>query len=1030
MPPRARRGAASALARPYDRSLARLKTLCARALSSSGGLSLAEVQTAVDDVDVVTRKAAEDFGGSAGPWEAVGEESVAGLLALYSVAIRCSADSGDASRAEAFGMLRSALATELNFTIRDRTPHPGSVHLSLEQAQALTAAVLKTQSLHAYTAVLADAAAQLSLRRSQRRVQAVRGLLEEVWRLLATLAACCNPKLEVHESGILEHWARLLLLLLPSNGEATDDAPELLWNMTDTLHALRCDPSFMRKSSLQAAPCLSYLLSSHMVSLVSALDGGGTYGLPTGAAAHVVQLLGTAAPRLQPGSDRAASTRLAQWTLRLWQHLLCMLWERLAPVMADAAADAVQPPQGAVPAHAASTARLLRRAAAHHAAKVAESRNELARLIQSHEAQHNIKQVSSQLKAHETRLLEVQAWKHTRSGLPLNVRGVFEVCMRLVAAAAEAKGQREEVAEGAHLLLRDGTWPEQLSAAEAVAPQEVGALALQALLCAREAAEGATYLAALPSSRARSPWRGWWVAALGWSFRAARWGQMPEYGDADGTYEDGPSVPLHERAWSWEAIGRLLGGPLTRAAFHSGPEGSPLVPSAELAAALSIGYLPCLEHLVRHPGGSEAFLAGLTGLTDCRAALPRFFAHALASGARSGAAALLASLAKRLRQGINCNGGQTFKRSLTVHALLSKNWLEEAMVDTEAAPTGATGLSEVVGPSGTAGPLEAAGPAVGAVTGVAVAAAGRSGAAGDVAGSAGGFGGAVGGDEHRHSPTLWAASLAALHLLPAAAYGVWEGLRHVGTKPVAEGEGCAAPDLWRMGAAVLQWVPALAAAAGADRAPAAAACEGEGEAARAAAPDWRRWLLTELDLFGLLGAALELGVLEKQWVYEEVTPALAAAAAWLPAELAVAVNAADASADGARGLLTSSRLRQALGPGGKCEDPQVLASVLRLCGSEEAAGIIMEGGDRSDVHLGWLLVPPAEMRALLPCCANPLCANLEGPSEAALRLVGGCGRCGVRYCGRECQVAHWRAGHKLACAGLGAAAAGGEQGQG
>ncbi|KAG2427625.1 hypothetical protein HXX76_012276 [Chlamydomonas incerta] len=54
----------------------------------------------------------------------------------------------------------------------------------------------------------------------------------------------------------------------------------------------------------------------------------------------------------------------------------------------------------------------------------------------------------------------------------------------------------------------------------------------------------------------------------------------------------------------------------------------------------------------------------------------------------------------------------------------------------------------------------------------------------------------------------------------------------------------------------------------------------------------------------------------------------------------------------------------------------------------------------------------------LRCCANPRCANLAGRSEAELPLQV-CGGCkAVRYCGRACQAAHWRAGHKEACGAL------------
>ncbi len=62
-------------------------------------------------------------------------------------------------------------------------------------------------------------------------------------------------------------------------------------------------------------------------------------------------------------------------------------------------------------------------------------------------------------------------------------------------------------------------------------------------------------------------------------------------------------------------------------------------------------------------------------------------------------------------------------------------------------------------------------------------------------------------------------------------------------------------------------------------------------------------------------------------------------------------------------------------------------------------------------------------------CSNPACLDLRGESEAErpLKACGGCGA--AAYCCRECQVAHWRAGHKEACGGGGKAAkAGGAAG--
>ncbi|KAG2482902.1 hypothetical protein HYH03_018184 [Edaphochlamys debaryana] len=61
---------------------------------------------------------------------------------------------------------------------------------------------------------------------------------------------------------------------------------------------------------------------------------------------------------------------------------------------------------------------------------------------------------------------------------------------------------------------------------------------------------------------------------------------------------------------------------------------------------------------------------------------------------------------------------------------------------------------------------------------------------------------------------------------------------------------------------------------------------------------------------------------------------------------------------------------------------------------------------------------PAAARQLLGGCSNPACANQEGDSDAALplRACAGCGGA-ASYCSRECQMAHWRSGHREACRG-------------
>ncbi|KXZ47158.1 hypothetical protein GPECTOR_37g164 [Gonium pectorale] len=85
-------------------------------------------------------------------------------------------------------------------------------------------------------------------------------------------------------------------------------------------------------------------------------------------------------------------------------------------------------------------------------------------------------------------------------------------------------------------------------------------------------------------------------------------------------------------------------------------------------------------------------------------------------------------------------------------------------------------------------------------------------------------------------------------------------------------------------------------------------------------------------------------------------------------------------------------------------------------GGDGAAGVPEPAEDPALRRLASVMPPPAAARRLLRTCANPGCANLEGDSEAGLRLTpcAGCGE--AAYCCRDCWTAHWRAGHRAACA--------------
>ncbi|KAG2494707.1 hypothetical protein HYH03_007221 [Edaphochlamys debaryana] len=97
--------------------------------------------------------------------------------------------------------------------------------------------------------------------------------------------------------------------------------------------------------------------------------------------------------------------------------------------------------------------------------------------------------------------------------------------------------------------------------------------------------------------------------------------------------------------------------------------------------------------------------------------------------------------------------------------------------------------------------------------------------------------------------------------------------------------------------------------------------------------------------------------------------------------------------------------------------PEVAALAAALEAGGELAGAGSIGGSAQAA------MAAAEVPAALAwsrshwvwACANTACVNVTGDRELGLK-VQQCGRCGrVSYCCRECQLAHWRAGHKEAC---------------
>ncbi|KXZ45518.1 hypothetical protein GPECTOR_53g104 [Gonium pectorale] len=121
------------------------------------------------------------------------------------------------------------------------------------------------------------------------------------------LQAC--RQLQAEASGLLEQWARAVLLLAANvNGVPLriDWAGVFLMTL-----GVPSSPA----GDLRGRPCLSYLVSCHMVQLCAALDGGPTYGLPDAGEGP------GAAPKLVTESAEMDSY-LAQCGLEMWEYTI------------------------------------------------------------------------------------------------------------------------------------------------------------------------------------------------------------------------------------------------------------------------------------------------------------------------------------------------------------------------------------------------------------------------------------------------------------------------------------------------------------------------------------------------------------------------------------------------------------------------------------------------------------------------------------------------------------------------------------
>ncbi|PNH04941.1 hypothetical protein TSOC_008853 [Tetrabaena socialis] len=1038
------------------RSLARLSALGLELSSPGPDPSLAALRSANDDIDVLIESS-----GYQEVWPAVGKVE---MLTLHAVVLRRSSASLTPELSEEHRAAHAALRTKLTEAL--------IAHLRLDSsaAQVATAnAVIRSHSLRCYARLLADSSAQLSQRRSRRAVQAALGLLAEARRLLTALhrldhrtAVPGAPRVvrglsdEVPASGLLEHWARALLLVaLPGEGGEDEAAAELA-GMAPTLVTMD-----FRTYHVTDTPSLSYLLSSHVVRLCSAMDGGPDHGLGQGDVRYAAPLFDTTQLRLRPGSRAYAGTTLAQAALRFWHNFILHTnptapktdlfagpftcerymqqsqvlrvttqrgdWRAQRAMRACSAQCAVGLTGAAsqVGLHAPSTlggaAVAGTAAAAAPAATPLSSPPAAAAAAPPPDgpcATRAAGEPRAQLAPAETELDEARRCRDmvwACSIPPLNMQAAFELAMRLVACALGALAEPATARAGMPLpVAGDGA-----GAAGPVRPRvarlEAMKLAVLALLCARKAARQVVAAAVL-QRRDLQRLEGYWAAVM--------------------------TVVNRQQANETQELFKQLH--LTPQSHEGPPRGLPPAPSPDVAAALAAGWAPGMERLLRLPGPlredvdfpdedyHDSFQGG--AFKNYGSA----WGQLLAFGPPCAVAAAVATAAKCIQR------GAPTARAGTAPAIRLLFWASPLPVCWLAERVGAQPLA-----AATRDGLAAAGSAAGA---------GGGGGGGDGPGGLPVAGSGDGGASQLRLLLSWVALRISGPLSRAAQAAASLQPSGLPAEEYSKVKRWLPSLLWRL----LRWVTVLAAAHAAAAAAAHAGGAEPGDAAAAAAAaagaaaaEWRDLLLREVGLSAVLGLGLTCAPPRETHpapLYASALHgALLALARLMPAELAAVVRAADAvvvegpeaAADKAgivRGQLlpTLQLLRHVLGPGGGLCEPRVLAAVERVCGEggghvdsgEEGLGVVAgaaEGEEEGALppHLaellagGAMLAAPAEARALLPVCANPLCGNLEGPSEAALKLLR-CGGCGgrVRYCSRGCQQAHWRAGHAAECGAL------------
>ncbi|KXZ45535.1 hypothetical protein GPECTOR_53g121 [Gonium pectorale] len=504
-------------------------------------------------------------------------------------------------------------------------------------------------------------------------------------------------------------------------------------------------------------------------------------------------------------------------------------------------------------------------------------------------------------------------------------------------------------------------------------------LLLRALKCAREACRNeAAYAAGAASPGALSRLGRLWEVRLAAAERA----QLVE--------DDQSMYGGRGRRWHLSDFGPVLLHLELPPSADTGLAELPVAPSLDVAAALGAGYVSRIERMMRRCRPEVR-----TSLSLLEEFNPAAWAQMLAFGPLRETLSLLATAAKKVRKGAAEPVAEYQARLYYISSVGCVELLLSPVPLRWLRGVAAGGAAADLGPFGVGEPDSlAAGP-----------------------------------------PRLRAAvSYIAHHLLPTAFRAM---------PPIVLDAARLSHNGYPITISLLRWLPLLA-------------------AARATLP-WASSLLSgpEWGLAELLGCTLGQALLsgmddvddrggmnsllpalaEALWALVHLAPELLAAA--LPGAVAfarrveVAATALDIDVGISGATIESGVLQAVFGPGGDSSEPELLAMLQRLLtggapgrdfaaapsGSTSASSSPVVVPDLPADLAEWvaasaLLLPPADLRLLLPCCANPRCTNLGGPSEREMQLPvrggdgdgdgGGGGE--QRYCSQGCAEEHRGAG--------------------